>query len=151
MKERRRFCQSVSEMEHIPIAELGSRLDELLERCNKENVGFVIDDEHKSYVLCPARWITPCFDEEFGCIVNSALRYAIDRHTYLPSVIVNFVRRHIDALDIKTLSTIIEDIEKELRMNSNIYEPDMWRSLQQDCEVALEHRIHNHLETSNDQ
>ena len=107
MKEQRRFCHSVSEMEHIPIAELGSRLDELLERCNKENIGFVIDDEHKAYVLCPARWITPCFDEEFGCIVNSALRYAIDRHTYLPSVIVNFVRRHIDALDIKTLSTII--------------------------------------------
>ena len=151
MKEQRRFCHSVSEMEHIPIAELGSRLDELLKRCNKENIGFVIDDEHKSYVLCPARWITPCFDEEFGCIVNSALRYAIDRHTYLPSVIVNFVRRHIDALDIKTLSTIIEDIEKELRINSNIFEPDMWRSLQRDCEVALEHRTHHHLETSNDQ
>lgn len=151
MGNRQRFPQKTSEMEHIPIAELGTRLDELLGRCNKENIGFVIDDEHKSYVLCPARWITPCFDEEFGCIVNSALRYAIDRHTYLPSVIVNFVRRHIDALDIKTLSTIIEDIEKELRMNSSIFEPDMWRSLQQDCEIALKHRIHQHLETSNDQ
>lgn len=151
MGNRQRFPQKTSEMEHIPIAELGTRLDELLGRCNKENIGFVIDDEHKSYVLCPARWITPCFDEEFGCIVNSALRYAIDRHTYLPSVIVNFVRRHIDALDIKTLSTIIEDIEKELRMNSSIFEPDVWRSLQQDCKIALEHRIHQHLETSNDQ
>ena len=118
MKDQRRFCQSVSEMEHIPIAELGTRLDELLERCNKENVGFVIDDKHKSFVLCPARWIVPCWDDEFGLIVNSALRYSIDRNTYMPSVVAGFIQRHLDFFDIKTLSNIIEDIEKELLYSS---------------------------------
>ena len=141
MKESKRFMQRASDMEHIAITDLCAHLDEMLERCNKENIGFVIDDEHTSYVLCPAWWVAPCWDDDFGLIVNSALRYSIGRSTYMPSVVTGFIQRYLDFFDVKTLSNIIEDIEQELLYNTNIEDLQMWKGLQQDCEQALEHLL----------
>lgn len=136
-----KFLQPISTMEHVPLSELGGRLDELFSRCSKENIGFVLDDDHKSYVLCPAWWLDFCFDDDFGCIINSALRYAIGRHTYMPSVVVNFIRRYMDILDTKTLTVIIEDIEKEFNHFGGPDDPHMWRTLQTECKVTLEHKL----------
>jgi hypothetical protein len=87
-------------MERISRTALGKQLDEILDRVDKENVGFVITDEgKKDLVLCPAHWFTFAFDEDFGCIVNSALRYSIGRHTYMPSVVMNFVRKYLAVME----------------------------------------------------
>lgn len=80
-------------MERITRQHLCDNFDEVLERVDKENIGFVIltEDGKDGQVLCPARWMAYCFDDDFGCIINSALRYAICRHTYMPDVVVNFI------------------------------------------------------------
>lgn len=44
----------LSEMERVPAEELPKRLDELFDRMDKENVGFVVTEEGKdSCVFCP--------------------------------------------------------------------------------------------------
>ena len=90
-----RYLMHLDTMERISRQKLCEDSDNVLERVDKEDIGFVIvDDEGKEgHVLCPARWMEYCFDDDFGCIINSALRYAISRHTYMPGVVVDFIRR----------------------------------------------------------
>lgn len=105
---------------------------------DKENIGFVIlNDEGKDgHVLCPAHSMGYCFDDNFGCIINSALRYAIGRHTYMPGVVVDFIRKYINIIDTKTIDVTIKDIECELKRN-NVDDPEMWLSLKRELEIRL--------------
>ena len=140
-------------MERISRQRLCDDFDNILERIDKENIGFVIvDDQGKDkHVLCPAHWMYNCFDDDFGCIVNSALRYAICRNTYMPSTVVDFIRRHINILNKKTIDVAIKDIESELNRN-NVPEPEMWSALKVELEARLaylcekEATIENQLE-----
>ena len=118
------YIHPVDEMEHITRKELSGKFDELLDRIDNENIGFIISDcQAKDVVLCPAHWITFQLDDDFGCIINSAVRYAIGRHTYMPGVVCNFVRKYINILDMKT----IEDINQELKLG--IDQESLWIGL----------------------
>lgn len=47
----------LSEMKRVPAEEVPKRLDELFDRMDKENVGFVVTEEGKdSCVFCPYKW-----------------------------------------------------------------------------------------------
>ena len=124
-----KFLQPVDTMERITAEDLAKSFDSITERCSKENLGFVIESNANQYVLCPAQWFNYCFDDDFGCIINSALRYAIHRHTYMPEVVVDFVRKYLEILDTKTLSVIIEDIQREMNFMGGPDNPQMWQSL----------------------
>ena len=106
-----RYLMPLDTMVRISRQKLCEDFDNVLERVDKEDIGFVIvDDEGKEgHVLCPARWMEYCFDDDFGCIINSALRYAISRHTYMPGVVVDFIRRYINIIDTKTIDVTIKD------------------------------------------
>ena len=96
-----KYLMPLDTMERITRQHLCDNFDAVLERVDKENIGFVILNEEgkDGQVLCPARWMEYCFDDDFGCIINSALRYAIRRHTYMPGVVVDFIRKYINILD----------------------------------------------------
>lgn len=132
--------QRLADMEHILASELADHLDEYLERCSAENIGFIVDTDKKAYVLCPARWFDYTLDEDFGVIVNAALRYAIGRHSYLPSTVVDFIRKYIPVLDDRTLHVICTDIEKELRSTESVDNPEIWKGLMDECRTELEQR-----------
>ena len=122
------YVHPVDEMEHITRKELSGKFDELLDRIDNENIGFIISDcQAKDVVLCPAHWITFQLDDDFGCIINSAVRYAIGRHTYMPGVVCNFVRKYINILDMKTIEVMIEDINQELKLG--IDQESLWIGL----------------------
>ena len=122
------YIHPVDEMEHITLKELSEKFDELLDRIDNENIGFIISDcQAKDVVLCPAHWITFQLDDDFGCIINSAVRYAIGRHTYMPGVVCNFVRKYINILDMKTIEVMIEDINQELKLG--IDQESLWIGL----------------------
>ena len=122
------YIHPVDEMEHITLKELSEKFDELLDRIDNENIGFIISDcQAKDVVLCPAHWITFQLDNDFGCIINSAVRYAIGRHTYMPGVVCNFVRKYINILDMKTIEVMIEDINQELKLG--IDQESLWIGL----------------------
>ena len=59
--------KSTETMERITRQRLCDNFDEILDRVDKEDIGFVIlNDEGKDgYVLCPARWMQYCFDDDF--------------------------------------------------------------------------------------
>lgn len=125
-------------MEKITRKDLSTRFDEILETIEKDNVGFVIqDDDKKEYVICPASWFDYCFDDNFGCIINSALRYSIGRHTYMPSVVAGFVRKYMSILDTKTIGIMVEDIDREPEFDEKLDYRDLWVSLQSDLKNRL--------------
>ena len=66
--------KSIETMERITRQRLCDNFDEILDRVDKEDIGFVIlNDEGKDgYVLCPARWFQINFSDDLGCIINSA-------------------------------------------------------------------------------
>lgn len=69
---------STENMERISRQELADNLDAVLDRVLRENIGLVITDEGKDdLVICPSSWLEPFQTEEFGSVVNCALRYAM--------------------------------------------------------------------------
>ena len=128
-----KYLKPLDTMERITRQELIDRFDSILNEDDEEDVGVVIlgEDGNYEFVLCPARWMDYCFDKDFGCIISCAIRYAIRRETYMPSVVVDFVRKYLHVLDSNTIKVAIEDIESEINMDSVPY-PGIWLSLKQD-------------------
>lgn len=110
-----RFLQPLEVMSRISRQELPEKLDEILEIIDRDNVGYVITDEGKPHlVLCPVDWFNHCFDNDFGCILNSAVRYALGRNTYMPDTVARYVNRYLSVLDSRTLNVMSRDIEDAL-------------------------------------
>ena len=132
------FLQPVETMKRVSREELAEKLDDLLEVVNKENVGFVITNEGKDdLVLCPAKWFDLYYDDDFGCIINSAVRYSLGRSSYMPSTTVKFVLKYIMVLDVRTITVMIEDINRSLVYEQLPYK-DTWLSLKYALEDRLE-------------
>ena len=131
------FLQPVETMQRVSREELAEKLDDLLEVVNKENVGFVITNEGKDdLVLCPAKWFDLYYDDDFGCIINSAVRYSLGRSSYMPSTTVKFVLKYLMVLDVRTIIVMIEDIDRSL-VDEQLPYKDTWLSLK----FALEDRL----------
>lgn len=50
-------------------------------------------------------------DDNFGLILNSAIRYALGRQTYLPSVIIDYITPLLPYLSEKTVLCFCNDLE----------------------------------------
>ena len=132
------FLQPVETMKRVSHEELAEKLDDLLEVVNKENVGFVITNEGKDdLVLCPAKWFDLYYDDDFGCIINSAVRYSLGRSSYMPSTTVKFVLKYLMVLDVRTITVMIEDINRSL-VDEQLPYKDTWLSLKYALEDRLE-------------
>ena len=132
------FLQPVEAMQRVSREELAEKLDDLLEVVNKENVGFVITNEGKDdLVLCPAKWFDLYYDDDFGCIINSAVRYSLGRSSYMPSTTVKFVLKYLMVLDVRTITVMIEDIDRSL-VDEQLPYKDTWLSLKYALEDRLE-------------
>ena len=131
------YLQPIETMQRISREELAEKLDELLDIVAKDNVGFVITDQGKDdLVLCPANWFNIYYDNDFGCIINSAVRYSLGRSSYMPSTTVRFVLRNLLVLDTRTIVVMIRDIDREIADEKLPYR-DVWLSLK----IALEDRL----------
>ena len=132
------FLQPVETMKRVSREEFAEKLDDLLEIVNKENVGFVITNEGKDdLVLCPAKWFDLYYDDDFGCIINSAVRYSLGRSSYMPSTTVKFVLKYLMVLDVRTITVMIEDIDRSL-VDEQLPYKDTWLSLKYALEDRLE-------------
>jgi hypothetical protein len=52
----------------------------------------------------------------------------------MPSVVMNFIRKHVDVLDSRTISTMISDIERETEQETLDKRGD-WMKLRDDLKV----------------
>ena len=133
-----KFLQPVETMKRVSREDLAEKFDELIETVNKNNVGFVITDKGKDdLVLCPAEWFNVYYDDDFGCIINSAVRYSLGRSSYMPGVTAGFVLKYIMILDTRTITVMIKDIERDLE-NENLPYRDTWVSLKYALEARLQ-------------
>lgn len=117
---RMSYPKPMETMERITRQYLCDHFDEILEQVDKEDIGFVILNEEgkDGEVLIPYRW-TECFvDEDFGIVVNSALRYAIGKQSFMTAGVINFVRKNLNCLDFETIVIAQQDIEKELQLGT---------------------------------
>ena len=131
------FLQPIETMKRISREELAEKLDDLLEIVNKDNIGFVITNEGKDdLVLCPAKWFDYYLDNDFGCIINSAVRYSLGRSSYMPSTTIRFVLKHLMIMDTRTITVMIRDIEMAFA-DENLPYRDSWLSFK----LALEDRL----------
>lgn len=128
-----KFLKKIEELPRISRSQFCEDMDAVLDKVSEENTAFVLTEDGKSdLVLCPAAWFDFIYDDDFGCIINSAVRYALRRNTYMPGVVSDFVRRYLHILDNKTLSVIVDDIDREIEMFGKFDRQDLWESLKVD-------------------
>lgn len=51
-------------------------------------------------------------DKYFGTICLCALRYALGRQTYMPGIVQDFIRAHINEIDQSSIKVMIRDIDE---------------------------------------
>ena len=78
----------------------------------------------------------------FELMMISALRYAIGRYTYMPSVTIEYIRYLIPQLSAKTLFVmqrdITEEIERYQRMERELYMAKEWQKLAEEIGIEYE-------------
>ena len=105
----------LSEMERIEQSMLGEKLDEILERIDKENIAFVITESGRNKaVICPYRWFEETFPEEIGGTIVSAVRYELSAESENADAVRQFAMKHCAVLDKHTCSEVIHDIERHM-------------------------------------
>ena len=121
---------STETMERISRQELADNLDAVLDRVLRENIGLVITNEGKDdLVLCPSSWLDPFHTEDFGSVINCALRYAMHAEDKESEAVVRYLRHRCGILDEKTLSVAVADLDRELKQPS-LKNPQVWQELQ---------------------
>ena len=130
-KETMPILQSLESMERISRQALAADLDAVLERVSRENIGLVITDEGKDdLVLCPASWFDFDYVDDFGCVINCALRYAMRTEDEESEAVVRYARCHYRLFDEKTLSVAVADLERELEEPMEpLKKPQVWKEL----------------------
>ena len=132
-KKRMPILQPLESMERISRQALADDLDAVLERVSREDIGLVITNEGKDdLVLCPASWFDLDLVDDFDCVINCALRYAMRTEDTESSAVLQYVRRNYGLFDEKTLSVAVADLERELNEPiAPLKQPQVWRELQE--------------------
>ena len=132
--------QPTDNMNKINLEQISKSSAEFLELIQNNNEGLIIKDEKlkDNQIICSAKWFEYCFDDDFGLIVNSALRYSIRRLTYMPMVVRDFIRKYIKVLDFKTITNAIRDIEYEIEIDNNLEDLNAWISFRNELSARAE-------------
>ena len=136
-----RKMPSLSEMERIEQSLLGEKLDEMLDRIEKEDIAYVITEDGKDkLVLCPYRWFEENFPDDVGYVVNSAIRQELTAESENAEAVRQFIWNHYAAFDNRTLAVAVKDIDYYL--TSSLFQAanaEEWRKLQ----AAFKSEINN--------
>ena len=90
----------------------------------------VFMDNGKEFFLFPQDMLAPISDSDFRLILLSAMRYAMGRKTHMPSVIADYIKRHLPHLDDKFLTLAADDIQRYLEdYAEHESNPDLWQNL----------------------
>lgn len=84
----------------------------------------------KEFLLFPQDMLAPISDPDFRLILLSAMRYAMGRKNLMPSVVADYIKRHLQLLDDKFLTLTVDDIRQHLEDYAE-HEPNLnlWQGL----------------------
>ena len=115
--------------ESITIDELKDQANSLLNLVTEEQRPLrVCMNNGKEFLLFPQDLLAPICDSDFRLILLSAMRYAMGRNTYMPVVVSDYIKRHIQLLDDKFLVLAADEIRRHLgdyaehESNSNLWQ-----------------------------
>ena len=117
--------------ESITIDELEDQANSLLNLVTEEQRPLrVCMNNGKEFLLFPQDLLAPICDSDFRLILLSAMRYAMGRKTHMPSVIADYIKRHLLHLDDKFLTLAADDIQRYLEdYAEHEANSDLWQNL----------------------
>ena len=117
--------------ESITIDELKDQANSLLNLVTEEQQPLrVCMNNGKEFFLFPQDMLAPISDSDFRLILLSAMRYALGRKTHMPSVIADYIKRHLQLLDDRFLTLAADDIQRYLEdYAEHEANSDLWQNL----------------------
>ena len=115
----------------ISVDDLKDQANSLLNLVTEEQRPLrVFMNNGKEFFLFPHDMLAPISDPDFRLILLSAMRYAMGRKTHMPSVIADYIKRHLQLLDDKFLVLAADDIRQHLEDYAE-HEPNLnlWQGL----------------------
>ncbi len=83
-------------------------------------------------------------EEDFGTVCICAVRYCIGRQTYMPGLVMDFIRPLLPKLDSKTLFAMEQDIAKADDFGNADIDAPMWAAFLTEIENERKRRK-NHV------
>ena len=117
--------------ESITVDELKDQANSLLNLVTEEQRPLrVCMNNGKEFLLFPHDVLALICDSDFRLILLSAMRYAMGRNTYMPTVVSGYIKRHIRFLDDKFLALAADDIRRHLEdYAEHEPNPNLWQGL----------------------
>lgn len=115
----------------ISVDDLKDQANSLLNLVTEEQRPLrVFMNNGKEFFLFPQDMLAPISDSDFRLILLSAMRYAMRRKTHMPSVIADYIKRHLQLLDDKFLTLAADDIQRYLEDHAeHEANSDLWQNL----------------------
>ena len=115
----------------ITLDELKDQTNSLLNLVTEELRPLTVTMKNgKKFLLFPRELLDPLYDQDFRVILLSAMRYSMGRWTYMPQVVVDYIRRYIRLLDDKFLALAVNDIWHHLEdYGEHEPNPNLWQGL----------------------
>lgn len=82
-------------------------------------------------------------DDEFGLMMNCAVRYSMGRETYMPSSVINFITPLLSQLTTKTLVCMDRDLDEPQifgGLGHETIDAPKWREFHANIKAELERR-----------
>lgn len=115
----------------ISVDDLKDQANSLLNLVTEEQRPLrVFMNNGKEFLLFPQDMLAPISDPDFRLILLSAMRYAMGRKNLMPSVVADYIKRHLQLLDDKFLTLTVDDIRQHLEDYAE-HEPNLnlWQGL----------------------
>lgn len=89
------------------------------------------------------RIIIDPFDDDFGTVLMCAVRYALGRCTYMPKLVIDFIKLYLPKLNDKTLWCFVKDIESAPSLGHEEIDKPLWLCFLADVKAEQERRKTN--------
>lgn len=77
-------------------------------------------------------------DDDFGAVLNCAIRYCLGRRTYMPGLVTDYVRPLLPYVNQKTLSVLKQDIAEQAKSGyGDACDAKMWERFLADVRRSL--------------
>lgn len=123
----------LSEMEHVTSKDFGIKMSHIMDRVLAEDIGIIIDDETKSYVLCPANWFEIPEAEHLETMIKNAVRYTAMLDESDIAATADMVHEFLPVLTNACIASLLDAIEHR---NTDM-QSDQWQEMKAFLEKTL--------------
>lgn len=79
-------------------------------------------------------------EEDFNVLCTCAVRYAIGRRSYMPSLVIQAIVPHLPALETRTLTVMERDIQEAGTLGDEIIDKPLWLAFLHRVQIELSER-----------